>query len=295
MAHTRQPRQRGERGKSPATLLLIARARQILAAQHPHSVRGVCYQLFIKKWLRSMAKLDTDKVSKHLVYARETGDIPWEWIVDESRPDGHVAQWQDLPAYLRTVERSFRLDYWTQQPFRIQVWSEKATVSGILSPVLHEYGVDWCYIHGYNSATKVHEKAEESLRDARQLIVLYVGDHDCSGMNMSEYDLPRRLARYGGRVRLRRIALTAADCAAMPTLKFPANRTDSRYRWYVERYGVDCWELDAMNASTLRARVREVIRAYIEWPTWERCQLTEAATKETIRNLVPMISRQATK
>jgi hypothetical protein len=255
MAHTRQPRQRGERGKSPATLLLIARARQILAAQHPHSVRGVCYQLFIKKWLRSMAKIDTDKVSKHLVYARETGDIP----------------------------------------FRIQVWSEKATVSGILSPVLHEYGVDWCYIHGYNSATKVHEKAEESLRDARQLIVLYVGDHDCSGMNMSEYDLPRRLVRYGGRVTLRRIALTAADCATMPTLKFPANRTDSRYRWYVERYGVDCWELDAMNASTLRARVREAIRSHIDWPTWERCQLTEAATKETIRNLVPIISRQATK
>lgn len=61
MAHTRQPRQRGERGKSPATLLLIARARQILAAQHPHSVRGVCYQQFIKKWLRSMAKIDTER------------------------------------------------------------------------------------------------------------------------------------------------------------------------------------------------------------------------------------------
>jgi hypothetical protein len=289
------PRRRGQRGKSPETLQLVARAKGILEDLHPHSVRGVCYQLFVNHWLRSMAKLDTDKVSKHLVWAREQGIIPWEWIVDESRPDGHVAQWTDFAAYMRTVERSFRLDYWAQQPLRVQVWSEKATVSGILGPVLHAYGVDWCYVHGYNSASKVHEKAEDSLRDARQLIVLYVGDYDCSGMHMNEHDLPRRLARYGGRVILRRIALTAEDVATMDTLAYPAKRTDSRYNWYVARYGTRAWELDAMNPNDLRTRVEEVIRSYIEWPTWERCKLTEDATKETIRNLVPIISRQATK
>jgi hypothetical protein len=159
MENHRAPRRRGQRGKSPETLQLVARAKGILEEMHPHSVRGICYQLFVNGWLRSMAKLDTDKVSKHLVWAREGEVIPWDWIVDESRPDGHVAQWRDLPEYLKTVERSFRLDYWAQQPRRVQVWSEKATVSGILAPVLHTYGVDWCYVHGYNSATKVHEKA----------------------------------------------------------------------------------------------------------------------------------------
>jgi hypothetical protein len=295
MAQTNTPRQRGQRGKSAPTKLLVARAKGILDEQHPHSVRDVCYQLFVNKWLRSMAKLDTDKVSRHLVWARETEFIPWEWIVDESRPDGHVSSWLDLPHYMQMVERSFRLDYWAQQPIRVQVWSEKATVAGILGPVLRTYGVDWCYVHGYNSATKVHDKAQERLRDARQLIVLYVGDYDCSGMHMSEYDLPRRLERYGGRVILRRIALTAEDVAQMGTVSYPAKRTDSRYHWYVERYGEGAWELDAMNANVLRTRVEEAIKSYIEWSTWERCRLTEAATKDTIRNLVPIISMQATK
>jgi hypothetical protein len=293
--HTTPPRRRGQRGKSPETLTLVARAKGILGEQHPHSVRGVCYQLFVNGWLRSMAKLDTDKVSKHLVWAREQGIIPWDWIVDESRPDGHVSTWRDLSEYLKTVARSFRLDYWDQQPLRVQVWSEKATVSGILGPVLRAYAVDWCYVHGYNSATKVHEKAQDSLRDARQLIVLYVGDYDCSGMHMNEYDLPRRLARYGGRVTLRRIALTAGDVAHMGTLAYPAKRTDRRYNWYVARYGTRAWELDAMNPNDLRTRVEEAIRSYIDWPMWERCKLTEDATTETITNLIPIISRQATK
>jgi hypothetical protein len=50
-----------------------------------------------------------------------------------------------------------------------------------------------------------------------------------------------------------------------------------------------------MNANVLRTRVEDAVRSYIEWSTWERCLLTEAATKETIRNLVPIIARQATK
>ena len=50
-----------------------------------------------------------------------------------------------------------------------------------------------------------------------------------------------------------------------------------------------------MNPNDLRTRVEEVIRSYVEWPTRERCKPTEDATKETIRNLVPIIPRQATK
>jgi len=144
MEHTSAPRRRGQRGKSPETLQLIERARRLLEELRPHSVRAVCSQLFVNHWLRSMAKIDTNKVSKQLVYVREEGMVAWEWIVDESRPDGHVAQWRDLSQYLKTVKKSFRPDYWLQQPIRIQVWSEMSTVSGILAPVLHTYGVDWC-------------------------------------------------------------------------------------------------------------------------------------------------------
>jgi hypothetical protein len=187
---------------------------------------------------------------------------------------------------MRTVQRAYRRDYWLRQGVCLYVMSEKATVGGILRPVLEEYGVGWCYVHGYNSATKVHEIAEESLRDRRQLVILYVGDWDCSGMHMSEADLPGRLRRYGGRVTRRRIALTAEDVANPALPSFPAKRTDSRYRWFVDRYGTRCWELDAMNPNDLRARVEAHIRAYIDWEAWERCRLAEEAEKDSINQVV---------
>ena len=43
-------------------------------------------------------------------------------------------------------------------------------------------------MHGFSSATTVHDIAEDD--DGRDLIVLYVGDFDPSGMFMSEEDLP---------------------------------------------------------------------------------------------------------
>ena len=51
-------------------------------------------------------------------------------------------------------------------------------------------------MHGFTSATTVYDVAEDD--DGRNLVVLYVGDLDPSGMFMSERDLPDRLAQYGG-------------------------------------------------------------------------------------------------
>jgi hypothetical protein len=52
-----------------------------------------------------------------------------------------------------------------------------------------------------------------------------------------------------------------------------------------------------MDPNTLRARVTAYIRSHIEWGTWERCRLAEAAEKDTIKSIVGqmIISRQATK
>ena len=51
-------------------------------------------------------------------------------------------------------------------------------------------------MHGFSSATIVHDISQDD--DGRPLIMLYVGDFDPSGMFMSEVDLPKRFAEYGG-------------------------------------------------------------------------------------------------
>ncbi len=86
--------------------------------------------------------------------------------------------------------------------------SEKATIGGVIRPVLREYAVGFQVMHGYGSATSLHDLAQDSTLDdqGRDLEILYIGDWDPSGMHMSEVDLPGRVARYGGLVDITRIA-----------------------------------------------------------------------------------------
>jgi hypothetical protein len=277
------------RGKAKKTLLLIDRCALLLQEMQPATVRAVCYQLFVHGWLPSMEKNHTDKVSKHLVYAREQGIIPWPWIVDETREAEHVPAWTNPLAYCQTIEHAYRRDHWAQQPYRVEVWSEKSTVQGILRPVLRQYGVPCRYMHGYASATAVHEAAVESQADPRAWIVFYVGDWDPSGLHMSAVDIPERLAAYGGEtIALNRVALTAEDIADPNLPSFPADSKakDARFRWFIANYGRQCWELDAMNPVTLRQRMEQAIRSVIDWQAWGRCTRAEEAEKATIRTVL---------
>ena len=191
------------------------------------------------------------RVYRLLKEARERGHIPWEWIVDETRELERQPSWDDPAAYVRTVSRSYRRDFWNQQPDRVEVWSEKGTVRGVLAPVLDEYGVGFRVMHGFSSATTIYDIAQDD--DGRPLIVLYVGDFDPSGMWMSEHDLPERLAqvRRGSRT-VRRIALTRGAVNGLPSFPAADKKKDPRYEWFVDNFGRRCWELDAMDPNDLR-------------------------------------------
>jgi hypothetical protein len=286
------------RGKSRASVRLIAAAADILEAIQPASVRAVCYQLFNHKLIPSMAKNETNKVSTQLRDAREHGVIPWGWIVDETREAKYETAWENATAYLETMKYLYRRDRWTDQPDRIEVWSEKATISGTLAPILREYGVTFRVMHGYGSATALHDVAEQSVEGSKPWTVLYVGDWDPSGLHMSEVDLPGRVERYGGDVEIVRVALTDVHVTTLDLPSFQAEdkRRDPRFQWYVQRYGHRCWELDALNPVTLRDEVEAAIRGRLDLGTWEHAAVAEKAERESIRTILdtwPGISRQA--
>jgi hypothetical protein len=277
----------GQRGLAKTTLDVIRAASRILEEIQPATVRAVCYRLFNAKIIKSMARNETNRVSKILVTARERDMIDWSWIVDESREIESKQQWGDIKSFISTVKKSYAKDYWLASEYRIIIISEKSTVGGVLRPVMAEYGVDFLSVHGFNSATKMWELAQESADDDRNLILLYVGDFDPSGNWMSERDLPERLKEYGGEFDLERLALRREDVRSGDPTTFRAEdkNKDSRFKWFVSNFGYDCRELDALDPNELRNRVTAKIKEYIDEETWERYKATEKAEIETLEKV----------
>jgi hypothetical protein len=267
---------------SRESLDLIEAMHAAAKAAQPITGRGIGYKLFVAELIAAMSRQEMRRVYRLLRLAREQGIIPWEWIVDETRSLERVSTWSDPAEYARTVARSYRRDFWDQQPVRVEVWSEKGTVRGVLAPVLDEYAVGFRVMHGFSSATSVHDVAQDD--DGRPLVVLYVGDFDPSGMFMSEQDLPKRLAEYNGdHVEVHRIALTRMQVTDLPSFPATDKRKDPRYKWFRTNHGDRCWELDAMDPNDLRDCVEQAIKRWIEPVAWARCEIVNRAEQESLR------------
>jgi hypothetical protein len=270
------------RGMSRRSLNLIDAMHSAAKAAHPITGRGIGYKLFTKGLIPSMGRKNMQRVYRLLKEARERGMIPWDWIVDETRDLERAPSWNDPADYADTVIRSYRRDHWNQQPVRVEVWSEKGTVRGVLAPVQNKYGVGFRVMHGFSGATTVYDVAQDN--DGRLLIVLYIGDYDPSGLCMSEHDLPGRFDKYGGdHVDIERIALKREHLDDLPSFPAADKKKDPRYRWFVSNYGERCWELDALDPNVLRTMVETAILEHIEPVVWKRCAVVEKAERESIR------------
>ena len=274
---------RRRRGKSMKSVRLVEAAQRILAEIHPASVRAVCYRLFIDGFIASMDKANTNRVSAQLTWAREQGVLPWDWIVDETRAPERTSTWTDAESIMASCLRNYRRDNWREQPYWVELWSEKGTVRGTLSPILDDYGITFRVMHGHGSATAVYAAADETKGSPKPLTILYVGDHDPSGMHMSQIDLPRRLARYGGNTEIIRVAIAAMDTASSAGVpSFAAKTADPRHAWYVEHFGGRCWELDALNPVVLRNRVKEQVLCRLDLAAWQHGLMIETAERDSM-------------
>jgi hypothetical protein len=243
-----------------------------------------------------MEKKHTNRVSTHVRKSRESGRMPWSWIVDETRTRRIYRRGYDDPArYLQlSLVNGYRRNYWTTQPYKIEVWSEKSTVSGVLEPVLQKWFVDFRNLRGYTSATNAHDLAEMSQSSDKPIIALYVGDWDPSGLHMSEVDLPRRIEAYGGEADIRRVALLDEDTERSQGLPLEDKRKDPRHSWYRQwcqsrRF----WELDGLDPRILRDRVDQAIEGLIDRDAWSRCMVTERAERDSLDKIFNSLNKQA--
>src|SRR5207302_2928765 len=179
-----------------STKRIIHAAQEVLAEENPMTVRQLFYRLVSRRIIENSLK-DYRKISTVMTGAREAGEIPFEWIVDRSRPVYTASVHADPVKSIERFAKHCRVDPWEFQPSYVEVWTEKDAVIGSIEELTEELAVTVRACRGFASATWANGVAELFNSIAKPIYIFYLGDHDPSGRCI-ETELRERIKRYDG-------------------------------------------------------------------------------------------------
>lgn len=158
------------------------------------TLRQLYYQLVSKDWIPNH-DIVYKKISSILDDLRYNGDIDWDSIEDRGRLP-YLPYWvTGIPDALNDAIRHYRLNRQENQTTIVEVWTEKDAISGILKRVTEKYHVRLCVNKGYTSSPAIYQsycRFIETLTTFENIDILYLGDHDSSGLDMVR-DIRERL------------------------------------------------------------------------------------------------------
>lgn len=205
--------------------------------------------------------------------ARLAGLIDWNHLTDRTRNvRGGDVRFMTEGDYIRSLADSYSLPLWDESRVRIEVWVEKEALAGIVQRAAGGYRVEHFSCRGYVSQSEMWgaaQRLERKLDDGvtERIVILHLGDHDPSGIDMTR-DIRDRLGLFlggdgfdPGAVTIRRIALNIDQVQQYNPPPNPAKLTDSRVGGYLARFGNESWELDALDPDTLRQLIESHIQS----------------------------------
>lgn len=258
------------------TLVKLKQANAILKEYHDAgyivSLRQLFYQ-FVARGLLENTYNEYKALGECLVTGRNCGVVDWDYMEDRVRNLTTPFAAENSFDMMRMSCDWFQMNPWLTQDTQVEVWVEKDAVFGVVHPICEEFRVPHFAGRGYVSVSELYsagQRFSQFLAQGQTPIVLYLGDHDPSGINMAD-DLRGRIEKYTREpVEVRRIALTMEQ---VERYNPPPNRTkekDSRTAAYVAEFGTrECWELDALNPQDMVQLIREQITQFIEPEAWE--------------------------
>jgi hypothetical protein len=218
--------------------------------------------------------------------ARLAGLIDWNFLVDRTRELKTVGHWDSPTEIVETVAEAYRIDKWESQPFRPEVWIEKEALEGVFERVCQRLDVPLFACRGYTSQSEMWRAAQRltGYADAGQIpLIFHFGDLDPSGVDMTR-DIEDRLSLFSGvPVEVRRLALTMAQVEEFNPPPSPAKLTDCRAKAFVEEYGPDSWELDALEPDKLAELVTDEVEAVREEDLYSEAVELEREQRAALR------------
>jgi hypothetical protein len=257
----------------------------------PTSVRFLFYELVQSGQIPMKAKGRADRlVSEALMDLRESGQIAWENIVDETRNLEDYTGHSDLKvAATLYIERAIELDPWRgNAPLII---TESRSLCGALRPVVQEFR---CMIAPTNGQCGGFLRTDIGPVLEPRSTVLYLGDWDVAGEHIEENTRrvlkkivgsghPFELEPAEGWLNWERLALTEEQVEQydLPTI----TKRDNRY--------ADGREHEAVETEALRQSVlMDILRARLTELLPEPLDRVQARERRERKRLVALLERR---
>jgi hypothetical protein len=261
---------------------LLARCQSILRDYKDDGLQLTVRQLFYQLVSRDVIANDQsqyNRLQRIVKRGRRSGYLDWEMIVDRGRPLRQRQRWDSPEAIIEDSAQSFHLDLWQDQRFRPEVWIEKDALVGVIEPTCKAWDVPYLSTRGYVSDSAAWRGAQrfrgvmdgeksdrnEPAQDGgiEQIpVVIHLSDHDPSGVDMTR-DLREKFELFGLRLSIKRVALTMDQIRQYEPPPNYAKASDSRSEGYVEQYGTECWELDALDPSVIQSVVEDAVQEQV--------------------------------
>jgi len=295
-----------EKNFQSSSLVLIEQAENIITSYmgrgYELTLRQLYYQLVAKDIIPNTER-SYNRLGRLIADAREAGLIDWLAIVDRTRNRKGLTLWEDPGQIIKAAYDSFRIDKWVNQPFRPMVWVEKEALAGVVSRACLAANVQVNYVscRGYMSASTIWREANQLLRLSnlgQHPVIIHLGDHDPSGIDMTRDNL-ERLEKYSGLrgsqfvgsgesvvgqieenaesdFSLLRLALNMDQVEQYDPPPNPAKITDSRWADYVTTYDTrSSWELDALDPDILVDLIQDTIWGLVDSGLWDDAKAQE--------------------
>ena len=247
---------------------------RIVREHAPITVRGVYYQCVLSEKLPFVSKDSGGSkrnyvlVQNRLKYLREVRVIPWDAVIDPSRPNYARSRWSRLEDFVEDAPYFYSRDVWADGDVRPLVLLEKEGQIPVYEKHAAEYGVDVWACKGYSSMSHMHALSEHIRSLQQDVVVLVCADWDPSGCDWpraAEKQIKSHLDGSHYSVAFRRILVEETDLGHLRdsvALRIP-NPNDPRTANWLRTNGYSeneeiVVEMDALAPNVARARMQKV-------------------------------------
>lgn len=235
---------------------------------------------------------------------RMAGIIDWNAIEDPLRTTKGNNHWNSPDEIIDAVAKQYMIDKWADQEYRVEVWVEKNALEDVVSRAARACDVSYLACRGYTSLSSMWKSAMSLAAYAKKgqtPVILHLGDHDPSGIDMSR-DIEDRTRMFmgetGSSLIFKRIALNMDQIEKYDPPPNPAKETDSRCKGYKAEHGDESWELDALDVRVIDKLIRDEVAKHCDSHRFKKLSAREreerallAATSENWPKIASMVNR----